>query len=130
MYYRVAEVSTSKTSGETFVLVEFWKRKADFDAARPPHLTNDFDLQLRVGDVAGEMHAIIKRYWRAAKAGGWSGDHTMDGTKRFYRHGKPVAQKGSIAIQRDLTDPHGILARDDVKAIDGKGFEEAEALVP
>lgn len=48
MYYRIAEVSTAETSGLTYVLVEFWAVRADFNAARPAKLTEEFLMQLRV----------------------------------------------------------------------------------
>lgn len=129
MYYHIAEISTSKQSNETFVLVHYWKTKADHDAFMPPHITEQFDLQLRTSepDLKGTIQGLIRKYWAMALANGLSGDHTMDGTKPLYRYGKPVAQKEAVATKRDATDPHNVLKAQDIKDLDDSKHEELEA---
>lgn len=135
MYYVVRDISTSKVSGETFIIVEYWWEKKDFDLLRPPYLVNDFDLQLRedgkgVSAISEEIHAIVKKYWSTAIANGWRGDHTLDATKQFFRYDKPVDQGNSKPPLKDKSDPNGILARDDVKDMEGTGYEELGVVQP
>ena len=47
MYFRINEVSTIRATGNTYVHVDFWRRKSHFDAGDPPFLTNDFHMQLQ-----------------------------------------------------------------------------------
>jgi hypothetical protein len=61
MYFEIAEVSTEKQSGHTYVVVNFWASQVEADAGEPPLLTNDFLMQLRkdvervVTDPAGRL---------------------------------------------------------------------------
>ncbi len=123
MFYKIAEVSTDKASGHTYVLVHFWRDKAD--RGKPPDRINDFLMQLRPAgtrlvdpdepelgrvvfdrDLPSEIKANIKAYWTRAEAKAFPTDHT------------------SPAIQRDQSDPHGVLARSDVAALRGAGLEK------
>ncbi len=47
MYFHIAEVGTAKATGLMYLLVRFWRSKADHDAGKRPRLTNDFLMQLR-----------------------------------------------------------------------------------
>ena len=125
MIYKIVEVSTDKASGHTYVLTHFWARKADARANKPPRRINDFLMQLRptgarlvdpdepeLGrvvfdrDLPSEIKANIKAYWTRAEAKAFPTDHT------------------SPAIQRDQSDPHGVLARPDVTALRGAEVEK------
>lgn len=143
MIYKIVEISTDKASGHTYVLVHFWWAKADFDAAKPPDRKNDFLMQLRptgvriVTDGNGwykrlsdgkfidpetldleksqpeweretydralpaEMKANIEAYWQRAEGKSYPTDHA------------------DSRIERDNSDPHGVLARPEVTALRG-----------
>ncbi len=148
MVYKIVEVSTDKASGHTYVLAYFWRRRAAYQTGKPAGRVNDFLMQLRptgerivtnvqgwpkrksggvfvdpatLGpekpepeweretvdrDLPAEIRANIEAYWgraEEAEAGG-----------------KPYpANHTSPRIQRDNSDPHGVLARPDVAALRG-----------
>ncbi len=123
MFYRIEEVSTAKVSGHTYVLVHFWRDKAD--QGKPPDRINDFLMQLRPTgtrlidpdnpdkgtetydrDLPTEMQANIEVYWQRAEGTGYPANHA------------------NLAIQRDNSDPHGVLARPDVAALRGAEVEK------
>ena len=148
MLYRIVEVSTDKASGHTYVLVHFWRRRADYQAGKPPDRVNDFLMQLRptgerivtnvqgwpkrksggvfvdpatLGpekpepewerethdrDLPAEIKANIEAYWARAEAKGYPPDHA------------------NVSIQRDNSDPHGVLVRPNVAALRGAGVEK------
>ena len=147
MFYRIEEVSTDKASGHAFMLVRFWAKKADRTANKPPRRVNDFLMQLRPTgvrivtdengwlklkdgvfidpdtldpekpqpeweretfdrDLPAEMKANIEAYWERAEAKGYPVDHA------------------NASIQRDESDPHGVLARPDVAALRGAEAEK------
>ena len=125
MFYRIVEVSTATASGHTYVLVDFWPSRAAFERDDALVLTNDFLMQLRptgtrlidednpaLGsvpfdrDLPAEIRANIEAYWERAQARGDRGS------------------KVDPRIQRDESDPHGVLARTDVKALRGVGVEQ------
>ncbi|KKL49822.1 hypothetical protein LCGC14_2311650, partial [marine sediment metagenome] len=56
-------------------------------------------------DLPAEIKANIKAYWERAEAKGYLPDHS------------------NSRIQRDNSDPHGVLARPDVAALRGKEAE-------
>ena len=56
MPYRISEASTLKGSDLTYLLVDFWLTRAEFDAGEPPFLTNDFLMELR-----REAREIVRR---------------------------------------------------------------------
>ena len=147
VFYRIAEVSTAKASGHTYVLVDFWPSRAAFERGDAPVLTNDFLMQLRptgqriitradgwlelldssyadpsaettleiasdqfkretvYRNIPTEIRANIEAYWKRAQARGDTGN------------------KVDPRIQRDESDPHGVLARPGVKALRGVGVE-------
>ena len=146
MFYRIVEISTARASGHTYVLVHFWAAKADYEAAQPPALINDFLMQLRptgqriitnaMGhmkqkdtgdfvdpqtllpkaklewaretfdrDTPAEIRANIVAYWARASARGDTGNKT------------------NPRIQRDVSDPHGVLAKPEVAALRDSGGE-------
>ena len=120
MFFRINEVSTIAATGNTYVEVDFWRRKAHFDAAQPPFLTNDFHMPLRprqqnVREVV--LNAIVA-YWGRARRAGFSGDHTLDTTKPLKRHGQLVRQVGTTVPVRDTSDPHDVLSRPDIASLE------------
>ena len=120
MIYRISEISREVSSGFTYVLVDFWRSQDDFAMGQPPHLTNEFSMQLTVPNNARrDMDANIRAYWRTAEANGWAGDHTSDHTKLFKRKGIAVPQGATPAIVSDMAD-NGIINRPDMKNEVGK----------
>ena len=142
MFYKIVEVSTDKASGHTYVLVHFWLTRGDFSRNKPPFRKNDFLMQLRpteeravtnidgwpnaqngtfidpstLGldqpqpeweletvnrDLPAEIKANIEAYWQRTLIKPLPLDHT------------------NPRIQRDESDPHGVLARPDVTALRG-----------
>lgn len=137
MIYKIVEVSTDKASGHTYVLAHFWRVSADQIAGKPPDRINDFLMQLRptgervitntdgwfkrtdgvfvdpevvTGDEAWERETVdrdlpteiqanIEAYWARAEAKSYPADHSTS------------------TIQRDDSDPHGVLARADVLSL-------------
>ncbi len=120
MLYKIVEVSTDKASRHTYVLAHFWRRRADYQTGKPPVRSNDFLMQLRPTgtrlidpdnpgegletydrDLPAEMKANIEAYWERAEAKSYPASHS------------------DTRIQRDNSDPHGVLARPDVAALRG-----------
>ena len=110
MYYRINEVSTEVSSRHTYVHVDFWRDKAEFDARRSPLVVSDFLMSLRDdgSDTRTEIHDNIKRYWDTAQRLSITGDHTVDATKRLFKRGK-VVPKAPRTYGRDNSDPHNVL---------------------
>ncbi|KKK80560.1 hypothetical protein LCGC14_2822280 [marine sediment metagenome] len=125
MLYKIVEVSTDKASGHLYCLVHFWRRKGHHTAGKPPARINDFLMQLRptgerivdpdkpeLGtetfdrDLPAEIKANIEAYWARAEAKGYPPDHA------------------NVSIQRDNSDPHGVLVRPNVAALRGAGVEK------
>ena len=129
MYFRINEVSTVAATGNTYVHVDFWRRKAHFDASQPPYLTNDFMMHLRPAPEKNVRQVIldaIVSYWRRARRNGFSGDHTGDATKPLKRNGAVVRQAASTTILRDNSDPHKVLEQSEVVSLRGHRKEERE----
>ena len=124
MFYKIVEVSTDKASGHTYVLVHFWQSRKDFTLRKSPYRKNDFLMQLRstgtrlidednpaLGseafdrDLPAEIRTNIEAYWKRALILPLPFDHT------------------SHRIERDERDPHGVLARPDVRAMRGREIE-------
>ncbi len=57
----------------------------------------------------GQIEDTIDAYWKRARANGFSGDHTGDSTKPFYRNGALVKQAPTSVIVRDNSDPDRVL---------------------
>lgn len=141
MFYKIVEVSTSKASGHTYVLVHFWRDKAAFDAEKPPDRINDFLMQLR---SIGQRVVTNAEGWPKRKADGKFVDPGTLGPDKlqpeweretFGRNlpaeikanieaywqraeaGKFPADHTDSRIRRDESDPHGVLARPDVQVL-------------
>jgi len=121
VFFRINEVSTIAATGNTYVEVDFWRRKAHFDAAQPPFLTNDFHMPLRPRqqNVREVVLDAIVAYWGRARRAGFSGDHTGDATKPLKRNGALVRQAVSTIVVRDTSDPHDVLSRPDIASLPG-----------
>jgi len=46
MIYKIVELSTEVQTSLTYILVEFWLSQASLDSGDPPHLTEEFRMQL------------------------------------------------------------------------------------
>ena len=143
MLYKIVEVSTDKASGHVYVLVDFWRDKAAFDAAKPPARVNDFLMQLR---PLGQRVVTNAQGWYKRKDGVFVDPATLDPEKpepewerETYDRDLPAEIKANIKayweraeakgylpdhsnsrIQRDNSDRNGILVRSDVAALRGK----------
>ena len=140
MFYQIVEVSTDKASGHTYVLVHFWRDKADQVKGKPPDRVNDFLMQLR---PTGERVVTDGNGWYKRLSDGVFIDPTKladdDATKwewETYDRDLPAEVKANIEayweraeakgypgdqadprIKRDDSDPYGVLARPDVGAL-------------
>lgn len=116
MYFRINEVSTIAATGNTYVHVDYWRRKSQFTAGDPSFLTNDFKMHLRPEqqEVRRVILDAIVAYWSRARRNGFSGDHTGDATKPLKKNGALVRQAASVVIVRDNSDPHDVLSRTDI----------------
>lgn len=148
MFAKIVEISTVDGWDETYVEVEFWDDEAGYRRGEPPVLLNSFIMQLRAAghgpvqradgryeaedgslhskadlqamqpaarprlkreakaiDVGARIRANIDAYAARAKARGERGDKRDRTVKRSARR-----------------DPHGVLARDDVKTLGRSTF--------
>lgn len=148
MFYKIEEVSTEQTTGQAYVLVRFWQTRADFDAAEPAALTNDFLMQLR--PLGRRIVTDANGRWKRASDGVFIDRRTLAGDaatdweledvvrdvaaeiraniaaywQRAVGRGDATGKDASNPRQaRDLTDPHGILALADVIALRGAEVE-------
>ncbi len=147
MIYKIVEVSTDKASGHTYVLVHFWRRKADARANKPPRRVNDFLMQLRPTGVRVVTDA---NGWFKRKDGVFIDPETLDPEvpepeweRENYDRDVPAEIRANIEayweraeakdfpaehsdprIKRDNSDPHGVLARPDVAALKGAKVEK------
>ena len=129
MFVRIREVSTDVENGHLYMLVDFWPSQAEYDAEEPPAITNDFLMQLGrvlaeegVQEVIRAIRQNLLGYWQRAQKHGWTGDHTGDASRPFYVEGKHFRQR-NVAILRDLSDPHGLLATPQVAGLRNAAFE-------
>ena len=141
MFAKIIGLGTDKATGHTYILVHFWQDKAA--QSKAPDRINDFLMQLRPTgeriatnaqgwfkrksdgkfidpatldpqkeppeweretvdrDLPAEIWANIEAYWDRAQAKSYAADNT------------------DTRIQRDKSDPHGVLARPDVAALEG-----------
>ena len=104
MNYKIIEIATEKKTGYAFFLVHFWRGKA----AGPPDRINDFMMQLQAKTNDGVsvglvsiIRANIEAYWKRAEGKDYPPNHA------------------DRRIERDYTDPHGVLAQEDVMALKG-----------
>jgi hypothetical protein len=139
MIYKIVEIATAKQARETYVLVHFWEKAADV-GRKPPVLINDFIMSLRPTiateagevecDVPGALRENILAYWERAQKHGWRGDHSSAvgrATQAFTEKGRVLRPVGTMIvapIERDQSDPQGILKRPDVQALRDQTFEE------
>jgi hypothetical protein len=128
LYPTIIEVSTDKATGETYVLVKFWKTKAARGRRDPPFLVNDFVMVLRPTgdrDLRKEIIANISGYVERAEIHGYEGDHSTANAitgDAFFEKGKMIRSKNARVAEpreRDESDPHGVLAKPDVGSLPG-----------
>ena len=147
MFRKIVELRTQKDTGHSYIRVTFWRAKVDFDASKPPYLTEDFLAQLRLTgvrltnpddpssgetfdrDLRSEIRDIIRRYIVRAKLHNYEGDNTSHlGTaaKAFRVKGRVVRKRGDrvyLPIERDEVDKHNVLTTE-VKALRNTTKEE------
>jgi hypothetical protein len=68
-------------------------------------------------DLRQEYLTVIIPTMQHLLIDGWTGDRTADHTKALYKNDDPIPQRPTPLLKRDLSDPHGILARDDIKSL-------------
>lgn len=153
MFYRIAEVSTDKATGHLYALVDFWASKADFDAAKPPVLINDFLMQLR---PTGQRIVTNAQGWLKRIDGVFIDRETLvpgqpepeweretidrdlpaeirTNIEAYWKRAQVRGDSGNkidSRIVRDESDPHGVLTRADVKALRGAEIETQEVAEP
>lgn len=154
LYPKILEVSTDKATGATYCLVRFWLTEAARAQGKTPFLVEDFVMQLRPTgtrlidpddetkgtesfaiDVPAAINANIARYIVRAEQHGYQGDNTSrkaTASMSFKVGGGTVRKKGArifTPIVRDQSDPHGILAKPEVKDMEGKDIDVSLAAV-
>lgn len=149
MLYKIIDLKAVEKTGAVYVLVHFWEGRQQMRGS--PTLINDFYMTLRdqdvlvvvddegyattesgrrvrmssanfiespddplvretvKRDVPAQMRENIEAYWQ--RASGEKGDKTW-----------PIQTRPKLTA----TDPAGVLDRDDVKALKGQEFEEAD----
>lgn len=130
LHPKIVEVSTDQKTGETYVLVHFWRTKAGRTRGDRPFLIEDFIMRLRLGgDLPAEIRANIGRFIRDAERYAYAGDNSSQAARggAFSAHGKLVRPEGTPiqAVVRDTSDPHGVLAEPEVAALPGKDIDVA-----
>ncbi len=128
LHPKIIEVTTEKKTGETYVLVHFWRTKAARTRGDLPFLIEDFIMRLRPGgDLPAEIRANIGNFIRDAERYGYEGDNSSRTASggAFSAHGKTVRVAGTPiqAVVRDVSDPHGVLAKPEVAALPGKDID-------
>ena len=152
MYYRIVEVSTALPPADhTYIVVEFWRSRADFEASEPAVLVNDFLMALRSTrlqvdtDDLGRFKTASGQWTPALPDGNrpsedendpWSwvdveidvGAKVHKNIVAYYERAQARGDRGSKVdrrIERDQADPHKVLARADVKALRGATRDNA-----
>jgi len=112
MYYRIVEAKTVEETGALYLLVHFWKKKADAD--KPPVLINDFFLGLDPNEpVEPQIDKSITRYWDRGQREGYEGDHSFKASSDLKIKGRVMRPKGAAPPRPRLTtrDPDGYVAK-------------------
>ncbi len=150
LHPRIIEVTTDKRTGETYVLVRFWKTKAARARKDTPFLVEDFVMPLRPSgtrlidpdrpelgseafdrDLPAEIRGNIRAYIERAEKHGYEGDNTSGDARTgasFSVDGVVVREAGKLLVEpreRDESDPHGILAKPEVTALRDKDIDVA-----
>ncbi len=149
MLYKILQVSTDRATGHTYVLVHFWRDKADQILGKEPDRVNDFLMQLRPTGV----RIVTNRdgWYKRLNDGVFVNPETLDPDepqpeweRETIDRDLPTEIKANIeayweraesggfpanhtnrAIQRDNSDPHDVLARADVVALRGEKVERS-----
>ena len=148
LHPRIIELRTDRATGHAYLLVHFWQTKAARTRGDPPFLIEDFLMQLRptgtrlidegnpaLGtvpfdrDLPAEIKQNIRAYVAEAEKLGYRGDNSSQTATggEFFAKGRLVRPSGRPikAIQRDSSDPHGVLAKPEVVALRGKDVDLA-----
>ena len=148
MFYKIVEVSTDRASGHLYCLVHFWLNREDFTKRKPPFRKNDFLMQL--SPVGERVITNIDGWYKRLSDGVFIDPETVDPEqpepeweRETFDRDLPAEIKANIEsywqrvlilpipfdhtshrIQRDESDPHGVLARPDVTALRGAKVEK------
>lgn len=128
LHPKIVEVSTEKKTGETYLLVEFWKTKAARTREDRPFLINSFVVYVR-DDPEARIRSVILAYIMRAEKHGYAGDHSSAyavTTDAFSVGGVVQRRTGARLVepdQRDESDPYGVLAKPEVRALRGKNID-------
>lgn len=128
LHPHVVEVSTEKKAGETYLLVHFWKTKAARTRRDKPFLINSFVVYVR-DEPEARIRSVILAYIGRAEKHGYAGDHSNANavhSDAFYQGGKLIYRAGARVLEpdeRDESDPHGVLAKPEVRALRGKNID-------
>ncbi len=148
LYPKVTEISTDEESGETYFLVKFWTTSAARGRDEKPHLIEDFIMPLRlVGErlidpdspekgteqynrnLRMEIRGNIRRYIEEAERLGYRGDNTSGSaiTGDLFSIGGRVVRRKGVPVGkprgRDMSDPHGIVAKPEVATLRGRNMD-------
>ena len=146
LHPKIIELRTGRATGNAYLLVHFWRTKATRTRGDPPFLIEDFLMQLRptgtrlidednpaLGtemfdrDLPAEIRANIRAYIVTAERGGFRGDNSSRNATggEFFAKGRRVRPSGRpiTRIERDSSDPHGVLAKPEVVALRGKNMD-------
>lgn len=148
LHPKVVELSTDVVSGEVYLLVRFWETRGARGRDEKPHLTEDFIMQLRLtgtrpvnpdnpGEgvvvynrmLKAEIRDNIRRYIEEAERLGYEGDNTSGSVitgDSFSVGGRVIRHKGvpvGNPRERDMSDPHSVLAKPEVAALRGRNMD-------
>ena len=146
LHPKISELRTDRATGHAYLLVRFWQTKAARTRGDPPFLIEDFLMQLRptgtrlidednpaLGtetfdrDLPAEIRANIRAYIAEAEKHGYQGDNSSRNATggEFFAKGRLVRPGGRpiTRIERDSSDPHGVLAKPEVAALRGRNVD-------
>lgn len=148
LYPRVVEISTDEESGETYFLVKFWTTPGARGRDEKPHIVEEFIKNLRLEgtrpvdidnpglgreqynrNLRAEIRDTVRRYIVEAEALGYAGDNTASNatTGDSWLVGGKVIRRAGVPVgklrRRDMSDPHGILAKPEVAGLRGRNMD-------
>ena len=148
LHPKIIELRTDRATGHAYLLIHFWQTKAARTRGDPPFLIEDFLMQLRptgtrlidednpaLGtvpfdrDLPAEIRGNIRAYIAEAEQHSYRGDNSSRNATggEFFAKGRMVRPSGRpiTRIERDSSDPHGVLAKPEVVALRDKDVDLA-----
>lgn len=86
-----------------------FKDSDEVEALQEAGETVTFVYENYVVDVREFVEKVLSGYWENAVKNNWSGDHTFDTTKTFYKDGQLVKQRSKDPPVRSGRDPRQLL---------------------